>query len=213
MKRIIDAAIALIALVLLSPLLLLVSILIKISMPGPVLFTQTRIGQHAKPFTIWKFRSMKLNNSKVSITLSSDTRVTPLGRFIRKTKIDELPQLWNILRGDMSIVGPRPDVPGYYDTLQGENCQIWMLRPGLTGLDSMCYPDEQIILDQQAEPERFYDEQLWPDKVRLNLLYARNTNILLDIHILLNTAGVLLFGKQFFPIRIEGKVVAGKFAT
>lgn len=175
------------ALLLLMPLLLLVSLLIKLTMPGPVLFRQTRIGFGGRPFTIYKFRSMKVNRSKVSITLSSDNRITPLGRFLRRSKIDELPQLWNILRGDMSVVGPRPDVPGYSDKLQGSDQLLWTVRPGLTGLDSISYPDEETILDQQPDPQKYYDEVLWPDKVRLNLAYIKNRSFWMDIAIILFT--------------------------
>ncbi len=210
MKRFIDWMTAFLALIALSPVFLLVALLIKWSMPGPVFFSQMRIGRYARPFTIYKFRSMKLNTSQVSITLSSDSRVTPLGRFIRKTKIDELPQLWNILKGEMSLVGPRPDVPGYYDKLQGDAQKIWELRPGLTGLDSVCYPDEQMILDKVPNPEPYYDEFLWPDKVRLNLLYAEHQSLRLDVQIVLNTAWVLVFGKQAFPLLVGGEKVKGE---
>lgn len=187
MKRSFDVISAFMALLLLMPLLLLVSLLIKLTMPGPVLFRQTRIGFGGRPFTIYKFRSMKVNRSKVSITLSSDNRITPLGRFLRRSKIDELPQLWNILRGDMSVVGPRPDVPGYSDKLQGSDQLLWTVRPGLTGLDSISYPDEETILDQQPDPQKYYDEVLWPDKVRLNLVYIKNRSFWMDIAIILFT--------------------------
>ena len=187
MKRSFDVISAFMALLLLMPLLLLVSLLIKLTMPGPVLFRQTRIGFGGRPFTIYKFRSMKVNRSKVSITLSSDNRITPLGRFLRRSKIDELPQLWNILRGDMSVVGPRPDVPGYSDKLQGSDQLLLTVRPGLTGLDSVSYPDEETILDQQPDPQKYYDEVLWPDKVRLNLAYIKNRSFWMDIAIILFT--------------------------
>ena len=187
MKRLFDIFSSLFALLLLFPLLLLVALLIKLTMPGPVLFRQIRIGFGGRPFTIYKFRSMKVNRSKVSITLSSDNRITPLGRFLRRSKIDELPQLWNILRGDMSVVGPRPDVPGYSDKLQGSDQLLWTVRPGLTGLDSISYPDEETILDQQPDPQKYYDEVLWPDKVRLNLAYIKNRSFWMDIAIILFT--------------------------
>lgn len=191
---------SLLALLVLWPLMLLTAILIRTSMPGPVFFKQRRIGRHAQSFLIYKFRTMRLNNSNVSVTLSSDSRITPFGNFLRRTKIDELPQLFNIIKGEMSIVGPRPDVPGYYDTLKGDDQVIWQLRPGLTGLDSMYYPDEQAILDKEADPERFYDEQLWPDKVRLNKWYAENRSLWMDVRIVVNTFGVLVFGREVFEI-------------
>lgn len=200
LKRLFDFMLSLVAVVVLSPLLLFVALSIKLSMPGPVLFQQRRIGRHAKPFTIYKFRTMRINNSKVSVTLSTDNRITPFGQFLRRTKIDELPQLFNILKGDMSVVGPRPDVPGYYDTLTGEDQIIWKLRPGLTGLDSMCYPDEQALLDKVSDPEKFYDEKLWPDKVRLNRWYAENRSLWMDVKIVVNTIGVLFAGKELVKI-------------
>lgn len=201
LKRLFDFLFAVMALLVLSPFMLMAAIIIKVTMPGPVLFKQKRIGRHAAPFTIYKFRSMKINSSKVSVTLSTDVRITAFGHFLRKTKLDELPQLFNILKGEMSIVGPRPDVPGYYDTLKGADQVIWQLRPGLTGLDSMCYPNEQRILDRQKDPEAFYDARLWPDKVRLNRWYAEHRNLWMDVKIVVNTFGILLFGKQGFNIK------------
>lgn len=188
------------ALLFLAPILLFTAIMIKLTMPGPVLFKQIRIGYGGKPFTINKFRSMKINSSRTSITLSTDNRITPFGQFIRRSKIDELPQLFNILKGEMAIVGPRPDVPGYYDKLIGENQIIWSLYPGLTGLDSMFYPDEQTILDVQPNPQDYYDNILWPDKVRINLWYAKNRSLVLDVKIILNTASQLLLKKMIFKI-------------
>lgn len=209
LKRLFDVLLSLAALLVLWPLMLLAAIVIKVSMPGPVLFKQRRIGRYAQPFLIYKFRTMRLNTSKVSVTLSTDSRITPFGNFLRNTKIDELPQLFNILKGEMSIVGPRPDVPGYYDTLKGDEQVIWQLRPGLTGLDSMCYPNEQAILDKEAEPERFYDELLWPDKVRLNRWYAENRGFWIDVRIVLNTASLLLMGKQL--VKFGGDEAKGRF--
>lgn len=208
-KRWFDVLLSLFALIVSSPLLLFTAIFIKLSMPGPVLFKQVRIGRYAKPFTIYKFRSMRLNDSTVSVTLSNDSRITPFGQFLRKSKMDELPQLFNILKGEMSIVGPRPDVPGYYDTLKGDDQLIWQLRPGLTGLDSMCYPNEQAILDHEADPKKFYDEKLWPDKVRLNHWYAENRSLWMDFKIILNTAGLLLMNSQL--LRIGGDETKGRY--
>lgn len=205
MKRLFDLTLATVWILLLSPILILAAILIKTTMPGPVIFKQKRIGKEGKPFIIYKFRSMRINTSDTAITLSTDKRITRFGRFIRKTKIDELPQLCNILKGEMSIVGPRPDVPGYYDTLTGENQLIWTLRPGLTGLDSMFYPNEQVILDHQTHPRQYYDNILWPHKVRLNLWYTKNRTLLIDMKIICNTATQLLFGKLIFRINTEGE--------
>lgn len=196
-----DLLISLAALLVLWPLMLLTAIIIKISMPGPILFKQVRIGRFAQPFTIYKYRTMRLNNSKVNVTLSNDSRITPFGHFLRKTKIDEWPQFFNVLKGEMSIVGPRPDVPGYYDTLQEEDQVIWQIRPGLTGLDSMYYPNEQAILDKEDDPERFYNEHLWRDKVKLNKWYAEHRTLWMDVKIIINTIGVLLFGIELLEVR------------
>lgn len=145
---------------------------------------------------------MIVNRSELSVTLKSDNRITPFGRFLRKSKTDELPQLWNILIGEMSFVGPRPDVPGYSDKLLGEDQLLWTVKPGLTGLDSISYPNEEELLDNQPDPQRYYDEVLWPDKVKINVYYITNKSFWLDLEILIRT----LFGrwKKAYP----GKSIA-----
>jgi lipopolysaccharide/colanic/teichoic acid biosynthesis glycosyltransferase len=134
---------------------------------------------------------MIVNKSELTVTQKSDNRITTFGRFLRKSKTDELPQLWNILIGEMSFVGPRPDVPGYSDKLLGEDQLLWTVKPGLTGLDSISYPNEEELLDKQPDPQRYYDEVLWPDKVRINVLYIKNKSFWLDLEILMRT----LFGR------------------
>jgi lipopolysaccharide/colanic/teichoic acid biosynthesis glycosyltransferase len=192
MKHLFDFTAALLALLLLLPLLALIALGIKLSSPGPVIFRQQRIGYGARVFTIYKFRTMRVGRPESSLTLRSDPRITPLGRFLRRSKLDELPQLWNILRGEMSLVGPRPDVPGYSDRLQGEGQLLWTVRPGLTGLDSLSYPDEESLLDQQADPQRYYDEVLWPAKVQLNIWYVKNRSFWLDLKIIARTVRRLI---------------------
>jgi lipopolysaccharide/colanic/teichoic acid biosynthesis glycosyltransferase len=196
-KRVFDIAASLLAMLVLFPLVLLTSIGILLTMPGPVLFRQKRIGYKGQVFTIYKFRSMRVNKLKVSITLSSDNRITTFGRFMRHTKLDELPQLWNILIGDMSVVGPRPDVPGYSDQLIGEDQLIWTVRPGLSGLDSVTYPDEESILDQQENPQKYYDEVLWPEKVKINVWYVKHRTFLLDMKIIFKTLFRMWSRKKF----------------
>jgi lipopolysaccharide/colanic/teichoic acid biosynthesis glycosyltransferase len=196
-KRVFDIAASLLAMLVLFPVVLLTSIGILLTMPGPVLFRQKRIGYKGQIFTIYKFRSMRVNKLKVSITLSSDNRITPFGRFMRHTKLDELPQLWNILKGDMSVVGPRPDVPGYSDQLTGEGKLIWTVRPGLSGLDSVTYPDEESILDQQENPQKYYDEVLWPEKVKINVWYVKHHSFLLDMKIIFKTLFRMWSRKKF----------------
>lgn len=197
--RLRDLIFAFILLLIFSPVMLLAALLIKILMPGPILFVQERIGRFGRPFFIYKFRSMIVNTEKNGITLSKDKRITPLGKILRLTKIDEFPQLINILKGDMSFVGPRPDLPGYYDTLQGEYSNILSLRPGLTGLDSMIYPYEEKLLHDKADPLKFYNEVLWPHKVRLNFWYWQHRSFWLDVKILINTLSQILFNKTVFP--------------
>jgi lipopolysaccharide/colanic/teichoic acid biosynthesis glycosyltransferase len=186
-KRLFDICLTSISLLLLSPYFLLIALAIKITMPGPVFFRQIRIGYRCKPFTIFKFRSMIVNQSELSVTLKSDNRITTFGRFLRKSKTDELPQLWNILIGEMSFVGPRPDVPGYSDKLLGEDQLLWTVKPGLTGLDSISYPNEEELLDKLPNPQRYYDEVLWPDKVRINVGYIKNRTFWYDVKIIWKT--------------------------
>lgn len=169
-------------------------------MPGPIFFVQLRVGRHGKLFRIYKFRSMIVNTEKNGITLSKDKRITPLGRIIRTTKVDEFPQLINVLKGDMSLVGPRPDLPGYYDTLQGNYREILELQPGLTGLDSVFYPYEEDLMKDQIDPVTFYKQTLWPHKVRINCWYLKHRSHGLDAKILLNTLAILLFRKTIFSL-------------
>ena len=187
LKRIFDIVFSLIALLLLLPFLLIITVLIKIAMPGSVFYLQTRTGYRGEKFTIYKFRTMVMNTDNIVITIESDPRITRLGRILRMTKFDELPQLWNILKGDMSLVGPRPDVPGYYDELKGDDQVVLEVRPGLTGADSIAYTYEEIILQRQDDPVKFYDEKLFPDKVRINRAYVLKQSFFLDIKIILFT--------------------------
>ena len=132
-KRIFDFLASAVGLILLSPLLMVIAIIMKLKMPGPVLFKQQRTGRNGKPFTIFKFRSMTLGHQGSTISVKGEKRITPLGAFLRKYKLDELPELWNVVRGDMSLVGPRPDMPEYFSQLSGEEKLILELRPGITG--------------------------------------------------------------------------------
>lgn len=195
MSRFTQLILSLIALLLLSPLFLLVAASIKVSMPGPVFFRQNRIGRQGRIFRIYKFRSMRLNDEQTSITIQDDERITPFGRFLRNSKIDELPQLLNILKGEMAIVGPRPDVPGYADRLEGEDRIILQVRPGLTGADSVAYPDEESLLAMQKNPEEYYNQVLYPAKVALNVTYVKTRTCLGDWRIIFKTARVLISRK------------------
>jgi lipopolysaccharide/colanic/teichoic acid biosynthesis glycosyltransferase len=182
-----DIAASIFGIIILSPILLAVALLIKIRMPGPVFFRQVRVGRKSKTFRIIKFRTMWVNHGGSTISVKGESRITPLGAVLRKFKLDELPELWNILRGDMSFVGPRPDVPGYADKLTGDDRLLLTIRPGLTGAASLKYYNEEELLAVQADPVKYNDEILYPDKVRIDNNYVRNWSFWLDIKIIIFT--------------------------
>lgn len=188
LKYIFDRVCALIGLIVAAPLLAVVALLIKIKMPdGPILYTQKRVGKDGKLFTIYKFRTMRVGTDQSSVSVAGESRITPLGEKLRRYKIDELPELWNVLIGDMSFVGPRPDVPGYADCLTGTDRDILRLRPGITGPASLKYRDEEYLLSQQADPKTYNDQVIFPDKVRLNLYYLNHYSFIDDIRMILCT--------------------------
>ena len=188
MKFLFDRIVSFCGLLFLWPVLLVVAILIRIKMPGgPVLFTQKRVGRNGKLFTMYKFRSMTVAHSGSSISVAGESRITPLGAKLRKYKLDELPELWNVLIGDMSFVGPRPDVPGYADNLKGQDRLILKLRPGITGPASLKYANEEEILAQVSDPIKYNDEVIFPDKVKINLDYYYNHTFVGDIRLIFQT--------------------------
>ena len=179
---------ALIGLLVLWPVLLIVAVLIKFKMPGgPVIFKQKRVGRNGRLFTMYKFRSMTVNHGGSSVSVAGESRITPLGAKLRRYKLDELPELWNVLIGDMSFVGPRPDVPGYADKLNGEEREVLNLRPGITGPASLKYRNEEELLALQADPQRYNDEVIYPDKVRINLYYLRHYSFVKDLQMMVST--------------------------
>ncbi len=185
MKRIFDFIIAFFALIVLLPLLVVVYILIRIKMPdGSPVFKQKRVGQNGELFTMYKFRSMSVSHGGSSVSVAGEARITPLGAKLRRYKIDELPELWNVLIGDMSLVGPRPDVPGYADKLEGEDRKVLELRPGITGSASLKYANEEEILAKVDNPQEYNDTVIFPDKVKINLEYYYNQSLLLDLKIM-----------------------------
>lgn len=187
-KYIFDRIMALIGLICLSPVLLVTWILIHVKMPdGPAIFKQKRVGRNGKTFTMYKFRSMSAHHGGSSVSVAGESRITPLGAKLRKYKIDELPELWNVLIGDMSFVGPRPDVPGYADNLEGENRNILRLRPGITGPASLKYRDEEELLAKQENPQEYNDKVIYPDKVRINLYYLSHYSFIMDIKMIVAT--------------------------
>lgn len=188
LKWIFDRVMALVGLLALWPLLSVVAILIKIGMPGgPVIFKQKRVGRYGRLFTMYKFRSMTVGHGGSSVSVAGESRITPLGAKLRRYKLDELPELWNVLIGDMSFVGPRPDVPGYADRLQGEDRDMLKLRPGITGPASLKYRDEEDLLARQPDPLKYNDEVIFPDKVRINLYYLHHYSFLRDIEMIICT--------------------------
>ena len=188
LKYIFDRVAALFGLLCIWWLLIIVAIIIKIKMPGgPAIFKQTRIGRHGKPFTMYKFRTMTVNHSGSSVSVAGESRITPLGAVLRKYKIDELPELWNVLKADMSFVGPRPDVPGYADALTGDDREVLLLRPGITGPASLKYRNEEEILAAVDNPQIYNDTIIFPDKVRINRYYLHNYSFVSDIKMILCT--------------------------
>jgi len=170
------------------PLMLVIAILIAVRMPGgPVLFRQQRVGRGGRLFTLVKFRTMLPSSPGSTVSVAGDPRITPLGATLRRLKLDELPELWNVLIGDMSLVGPRPDVPGYADKLTGEDLDVLRLRPGITGPASLKYANEEEILALVDDPQRYNDEVIFPDKVRINLQYYRSHSLAGDIKLILAT--------------------------
>ena len=205
-KWIFDRVVALLGLVFLWPVFIIVAVLIKVKMPdGPVIFKQQRVGRHGKLFTMYKFRTMTVSHSGCSVVVAGESRITPIGAVLRKYKLDELPELWNVLKGDMSFVGPRPDVPGYADMLTGDDREVLYLRPGITGPASLKYRDEEELLATVAKDlannskitmddarsitsvQEYNDMVIFPDKVRINRYYLHHWSFWTDIKMIFAT--------------------------
>ena len=186
-KRAFDIICATLGLLVLSPVLLVCALLVGLTSPGGVLFRQERIGKDGVPFTIYKFRSMRKDNAGLKITTSGDSRITPVGKVLRRTKLDELPQLFNVLKGDMSFVGPRPEVREYTDLYDEEQRQVLLVRPGITGLASIRFRNENEILDASDDPNRTYIEEVMPQKIALDLEYIPHASAFYDIRLILET--------------------------
>jgi len=187
LKRGFDIVASTFGLIIISPFLLIIALAIGLEGQGSVIFSQARTGRYGKPFVIYKFRTMKVNSRGNTVTIKGDGRITSVGRILRKFKLDELPELWNVVRGDMSLVGPRPDMPDLTGTLTGEEKLILELRPGVTGPATLKYANEEELLAAQDDPKKFNDEVLWPDKVQINLDYYRSMNLMIDLMIILKT--------------------------
>jgi lipopolysaccharide/colanic/teichoic acid biosynthesis glycosyltransferase len=190
-KRLFDILFSLFTLILFFWVILISWLLAVIDTHTNGIFVQERIGQYGKKFKIYKLRTISISSS------SEDYRISKIGKLLRYYKLDELPQLYNILKGNMSVVGPRPDVPGYYDLLEGENRKILELKPGLTSLASIKYNKEEFLLEKQEDPLAYNDSIIFPDKVRLNLAYYYNRSFAGDIVIILKTVWFTFFKREY----------------
>lgn len=189
MKRVFDIIASGLGLLVLSPLFLVIAVWVKLDSPGPVFYKQVRVGRNNKDFYLYKFRSMRVGSDKKGlITVGGrDPRVTRSGYYIRKYKLDEFPQLINVFKGDMSLVGPRPEVRKYVDLYTPEQMHVLDVRPGITDLASIRYRNENELLEQASDPDQYYQEVVMQDKLRINLEYVRNHSFLGDIRLIFNT--------------------------
>jgi len=187
-KRTFDILLAVAGLMIASIPALIISFLIKIDSPGPIFFLQMRVGRYGNLFQCIKFRTMFAESEKYgTVTTVGDSRISPIGRLLRKYKLDEIPQLWNVLIGNMSFVGPRPDVPGYMDRLEGDDRRILELYPGITGPATLKFRDEETLLARVPDPQRYNDEIIFLEKVRLNLEYLDSWSFRKDVGYILVT--------------------------
>lgn len=186
-KRLFDITASLTGLILLLPLLVVIAFLIRCCMPGPVLFRQYRVGRQGKQFVMVKFRSMELGHHGSTVSVKGESRITRLGAVLRRYKLDELPELWNVFKGEMSLVGPRPHVPGYTDQLKGRQQQVLSIRPGITCPASLKYAHEEELLANQPDPVSYHREVIFPDKVQIYIHYIENRSFGYDLQIILFT--------------------------
>jgi lipopolysaccharide/colanic/teichoic acid biosynthesis glycosyltransferase len=189
MKRLFDIVVSLAGLVLLLPLFLAAAVAIKMDSPGPVFFRQRRIGRGFRPFLIYKFRTMTHDPKSAGtfFTIRHDPRITRVGKFLRKSKIDELPQLINVAKGEMTFVGPRPEVPSYVELFRADYEEILRVRPGITDLASIKYRDEATVLSQSPDPEAEYVNRVLPDKIKLAKEYIQHSSFFFDLRLMVET--------------------------
>jgi len=207
LKRSLDLCLAALGLLVLGPVLVLIALWIWLNDHGAVFYRGVRVGRHGRPFRIFKFRTMVLEAEKLGgpSTADDDPRITRPGRFLRKRKLDELPQLLNVLRGDMSFVGPRPEVPAYVSLYTEEEKRILTVRPGISDFASIWNCDEGAILKGSPDPERTYLEQIRPEKIRLELKYVDEQSLLTDLRVIFLTLSTLFFSRARAPARLEAK--------
>lgn len=187
-KRLFDISVSFIGIILFFPLMIAVGIIIKLTSKGPIIFKQIRVTKNGKHFEIYKFRTMKENSEgNKQITVGNDMRITGIGKILRKTKLDELPQLFNVIKGEMSLVGPRPEVPKYIDLYSDEQKKILNVPAGMTDYASIYFSNESELLGKAEDPEKFYIEKIMPYKIELNQKYIENISIFTDIKIIILT--------------------------
>ena len=186
-----DIAIASVGLILFSPVMILCALLVKLTSKGPAFFKQERVGLNFRPFQILKFRSMVVGAPKLgaAVTVDGDPRITTIGRLMRKSKLDELPQLFNVLKGDMSLVGPRPEVPEYVHLFQRDYQELLSVRPGITDISSITYRYEEEILAAAEDPREAYISEVLPAKIELGKSYIERSSVLIDLKLIFITAG------------------------
>jgi lipopolysaccharide/colanic/teichoic acid biosynthesis glycosyltransferase len=199
-KRLLDLLFSLVGLILLSPLLLLLALWIKLDSPGPVLYRGKRVGKESSVFDMYKFRTMVVEADRLgpAVSYKDDPRITRVGRFLRRTKLDELPQLLNVLKGEMSLVGPRPEDPSYVALYTAEQRRVLSVKPGITGPTQLQYRDEASMLDGESVDDD-YVSRIMPQKLKLDLEYVRNRSLLLDLKMLWRTIATLLLRKEGEP--------------
>ena len=203
MKRLFDIMCSLLGLAVFAPLMAVIAIVIKLTSPGPVLYSQKRVGLNGKIFYVHKFRSMvdRADTMGTSVTTSIDPRITPIGVILRRTKLDELPQLFNVLKGEMSFIGPRPEVPEITEKYTQQMKQIFSVRPGITSVATLHFRYEEDILSKVQAPDRFYEEVVVPLKVALAMEHVTRHSFWFDLKILLETVWVLLPLGKIWPVK------------
>lgn len=188
LKRMFDILMSFIGIIMLLPLMIIIGIIIKLTSKGSILFKQIRVTKNSKLFQIYKFRTMRENSEgNKQITVGNDSRITGIGKILRKTKLDEIPQLFNVIKGEMSLVGPRPEVPKYVELYNDEQKKILQVPAGITDYASIYFSNESELLGKADDPEKFYIEKIMPYKIELNQKYIENINIFTDIKIIILT--------------------------
>jgi lipopolysaccharide/colanic/teichoic acid biosynthesis glycosyltransferase len=205
MKRVFDFVLSLVGLLLTLPFFCLVGLLLFAFQGWPIFFAQTRVGYKGRTFRLLKFRTMRNSNSGQLITVAGDSRITPIGAFLRKLKVDELPQLINVLKGDMSFVGPRPEVVHYVNMYSPEQRAVLEFKPGITDPASLTYFDESELLQKHSDPEDYYIRVLMPEKIRINMHYGLNANLLTDVWLIVITA-LRIIGIRISPLKRASEI-------